>query len=146
MSYFDIKTLLPALLHVEDRTSMTFSLESRVPLLDYRIMELISSVPPNIKWKGGQTKHLFKRAIANIIPEKIMERKDKKGFPVPLANWMAGELKDFICDILLSQRARQRGVYRNDNIEVVVMSEGKYDRQTWGLLCMELWFQQFIDG
>jgi asparagine synthase (glutamine-hydrolysing) len=145
MTYFDMKTLLPALLHVEDRTSMTFSLESRVPLLDYRIVELMATIPPNIKWKGGQSKYLFRRAIETLIPTKVMNRKDKKGFPVPLSKWMQGELKGFVHDILLSQRARERGVYNVQNLEQAVMSGGKYDRQLWGLLCMELWYQSFID-
>lgn len=145
MTYFDLKTLLPALLHVEDRTSMSFSLESRVPLLDRRIVELVASIPPTIKWKGGQSKHIFKQAVANLIPEKIMTRKDKKGFPVPLSEWLNGELRDFAHDILLGRAARQRGIYNIPSLENTIGGEKQFGRQTWGLLCMELWFQKFID-
>lgn len=145
MTYFDMKTLLPALLHVEDRTSMSFSLESRVPLLDHRIVELMATIPPNIKWKGGQSKYLFRRAVETLLPGKVMNRKDKKGFPVPLSKWMQGELKGFTYDILLSKKARERGVYNMQNLERAVVLSGKYDRELWGLLCMELWYQRFID-
>jgi len=145
MTYFDMKTLLPALLHVEDRTSMAFSLESRVPLLDYRIVELMATIPPNIKWKGGQSKYIFRKAIETLIPSKVMNRRDKKGFPVPLSKWMRGELKGFLRDIIMSNKARERGIYSTKNFEQVVFSDGKYDRQIWGLLCMELWYQRFID-
>lgn len=54
MTYFDLKAQLPALLHVEDRTSMAASLESRVPLLDHRIVEFMATIPPNIKFAGGR--------------------------------------------------------------------------------------------
>ncbi len=144
MTYFDLKTLLPALLHVEDRTSMSFSLESRVPLLDRRIVELVARIPPTIKWGGGRSKHIFKRAVEHLIPEKIMVRKDKKGFPVPLSEWLKGELRDFSHDILLSDAARQRGIYNIPHLEQAISVEKQFGRQTWGLLCMELWFQRFI--
>ena len=146
MSYFDIKTLLPALLHVEDRTSMSFGLESRVPLLDRRIAELIASIPPTTRWKGSKSKHIFKRAVENLIPEKVVARKDKKGFPVPLSEWLADDLKDFVRDVLFSSNAKQRGIYNVHDLESFIASEQKFGRETWGLLCMELWFQRFIDG
>lgn len=145
MTHFDMKTLLPALLHVEDRTSMAVSIESRVPLLDYRIIELISGMPPTMKFKGGKTKHIFKRAIKNVIPSQILNRKDKRGFPVPLSEWYKGPLKDFISDILLSDKVKQRGIYNHKQISGLIEKEGKFDRQVWGLLCLELWFQTFID-
>src|SRR3989338_1776506 len=100
MTNFDIKTLLPALLHVEDRMSMGFSLESRVPLLDYRIAELAASIAPTIKFKGGQAKYIFKRAVKDILPEEILNRKDKMGFPVPFFEWCKGPLNNFVKEIL----------------------------------------------
>lgn len=146
MSYFDIKASLPALLHVEDRTSMAFSLESRLPLLDYRIAELMASVPPTIKYKGGMTKYLFKRAVRNIIPHEILERKDKMGFPVPLTEWYHDKIQDFVNTTLLSDRAEERGIYKLKKIENVLHSEKKFGRGIWGLLSLELWYQQFIDN
>jgi len=146
MTNFDLKTLLPALLHVEDRTSMSVSLESRVPLLDHRIAELVTRMPPTTRFKGGDTKRVFREAVRALVPKEIFERKDKMGFPVPLAEWFAGPLRDFVHDILLSTRARQRGLYRMDGVEALLSKERKFGRQLWGLLCLELWFRAFVDG
>jgi len=146
MTHFDMKTLLPGLLQVEDRTSMAFSLESRVPLLDYRIVELIASIPPTLKFKGGKTKHIFKRAIQNVIPKQILERKDKKGFPVPLTEWYKGPLKEFVYDHLLDKKIKERGIYNPDNIKILLDNEAKFGRQIWGLLNLEMWHRTFIDN
>lgn len=145
MMYFDIKGSLPALLHVEDRTSMAVGLESRLPLLDYRIAELLATIPPVIKFKGGKSKALFKKAIKNIVPQEILQRKDKMGFPVPLAEWYQGSLKDYVKEILLSDTTRQRGIFKPDQLEKVLQGENKFSRVTWGLLCLELWYRTFID-
>lgn len=146
MTNFDLKTLLPALLHVEDRTSMSVSLESRVPLLDHRIAELVTRMPPTTRFKGGDTKRVFREAVRALVPKEIFERKDKMGFPVPLAEWFAGPLRDFVHDVLLSARARQRGLYRMEGVEALLAKERKFGRQLWGLLCLELWFRAFVDG
>jgi asparagine synthase (glutamine-hydrolysing) len=146
MTYFDLKGQLPALLHVEDRTSMAASIESRVPLLDHRIVELMASIPPNIKFAGGQMKHLFKEAVENLVPPVILARKDKMGFPVPFTQWKNGVARGFVRDTLLSNRVRQRGIYNVAEVERVVENEQEFGRVVWGLLCLELWYRIFIDG
>jgi asparagine synthase (glutamine-hydrolysing) len=146
MTHFDLKTLLPALLHVEDRTSMSVSLESRVPLLDHRIADLVTRMPPTIRFKGGDTKRIFREAVRHLLPAEVFNRKDKMGFPVPLAEWSRGPLRDFLADVLLSSRARTRGVYRMTGVERLLDRERSYGRQVWGLLSLELWFRAFIDG
>ena len=146
MTHFDQQTLLPALLQVEDRVSMAVSLESRVPLLDYRIAELVASMPPTIRFKGGKTKHILNEGMATLLPEAILKRKDKMGFPVPLKEWWQGPLKDFISDTLLSKSCRERGLFNPEGLEKLLHKEGQYGRQVWGVLCLELWFRQFIDG
>lgn len=146
MTYFDLKGSLPALLHVEDRTSMSASLESRVPLLDHRIVEFMARIPPNIKFAGGRMKHLFKEAVRNTVPQPIFDRKDKMGFPTPLAQWTKGVARDFVRDILLSKNARERGLYDVSQIERVLDNEREFGRVVWGLLCLELWHRIFIDG
>lgn len=146
MTYFDLKGSLPALLHVEDRTSMAASIESRVPLLDHRIVEFMATIPPNIKFAGGRMKHLFKEAVRNTVPKKIFERHDKMGFPTPLAQWTKGVARDFVRDILLSDRVRERGIYNVNAIERAIDSEREFGRVVWGLLCLELWHRVFIDG
>ena len=88
MTHFDFKTLLPALLQVEDRVSMAHGLESRVPLLDHALVELAATIPADVKFKDGTMKHVFKQATRSLVPDAIAERKDKMGFPVPLHEWM----------------------------------------------------------
>jgi asparagine synthase (glutamine-hydrolysing) len=146
MTYFDIKSSLPALLQIDDRTGMAFGLESRLPFLDYRIVELIATVPPGIKFKGGRLKSIFRETIRNILPIKILNRKDKMGFPVPINNWFKNKLRDYIYDILLSKQALNRGFYKYKFIEDILTNKSPYNRIIWGYLCLELWFKTFIDN
>jgi asparagine synthase (glutamine-hydrolysing) len=145
MTNFDLKTMLPALLQVEDRTSMSVSLESRVPLLDHRIAELVTRMPPAIRFKGGDTKRVFREAVRHLLPETIFNRQDKMGFPVPLGEWSRGPLRNFLGDILLGDRARQRGMFQSQAVEQLVFKEQNFGRQVWGLLSLELWFRAFVD-
>ncbi|WP_347507200.1 asparagine synthase (glutamine-hydrolyzing) [Pseudomonas anguilliseptica] len=146
MTYFDLKGSLPALLHVEDRTSMAASIESRVPLLDHRIVEFMATIPPNIKFAQGRMKHLFKESVRSAVPQSIFDRKDKMGFPTPLTQWTKGVARDFVRDTLLSDRARQRGLYDVVAVEKALGNESEFGRVVWGLLCLELWHRIFIDG
>jgi asparagine synthase (glutamine-hydrolysing) len=125
---------------------MASSLESRVPLLDYRLTDLVASMPPGMKFKGGELKHILKRAIRGLLPESVMERKDKMGFPVPLHLWARGRSREFFTDILLSQRCRERGLFDLGQVEKLLSSEAAFGRQLWGLLNLELWYRTFIDG
>lgn len=146
MTRFDVLTLLPALLHVEDRTSMMISLESRVPLLDHRIVELSASMPPSYKFAGGQTKHILREAGQGLVPPDVLNRRDKMGFPVPLDVWSHAEpLHSFMRDTLLSPRALQRGWFQRQQIVHALESEQPFGRTIWGLLCLELWAEAFLD-
>lgn len=146
MTHFDQKTLLPALLQIEDRVSMAVSLESRVPLLDTRIVDLVTKMPPPLKFQGGKTKHILKKAVRSSLPEKILNRKDKMGFPVPLNEWMqGGVVRDFVADTLLSQCSLQRGIYKPEVLKSMLDSQGVGGRQLWGALSLELWHQAYID-
>ncbi len=145
MTHFDLKTLLPALLHVEDRMSMAVSIESRVPILDYRIIELASKMPPAMKFAGGKTKAMLIRSVKNILPQEIINRKDKMGFPTPINNWLAGDLKEYALDILTSQKAKNRGYLDIKNIEKEITQSGKFSRDLWGALNLEMWHRKFID-
>jgi asparagine synthase (glutamine-hydrolysing) len=147
MTHFDQKTLLPALLQIEDRVSMAVSLESRVPLLDTRIVDLVTTMPPPLKFQGGRTKHILKKAVRTLLPKPILERKDKMGFPVPLREWMkGGPVRDFVGDVLLGKASRERGIYRPTALEGMLGDQGVAGRQLWGALCLELWHQRFMDA
>lgn len=147
MLYYDAKAMLPALLQVEDRTSMAVSLESRVPLLDHRVAELFTTIPPGVKLNGGQLKYLYRKAIHNVIPPQIWQRTDKMGFPVPTNLWFRGELSGFVQEVLGSDRALSRGIIQPDALRAATDSggSGQFGRELWGLLCLELWFQAFVD-
>ncbi len=145
MLHFDMTTSLPALLQVEDRVSMSVSLESRVPLLDHRIVDFVASLSPAVKWKGGEMKYLFKQAIAPWLPAKVFQRRDKMGFPVPLQVWAKGKARDFFCDVLLSKQCKERGLFDIGVVETLINEEAAFSRVLWGLLQIELWHQQHID-
>ncbi len=145
MTSFDLQTFLPSLLHVEDRVSMANGIESRVPLLDKNIAELAAKMPPTMKFKGGKNKHIFVKAIHNLLPKEILNRKEKMGFPTPVNEWISGPSKSFALDILTSKKARERGVLNIPLIEKQISLEGNFTRDTWGALCLETWFQQHID-
>jgi asparagine synthase (glutamine-hydrolysing) len=147
MTHFDQKTLLPALLQIEDRVSMAVSLESRVPLLDTRIVDLVTTMPPPLKFQGGKAKHILKKAIRSLLPSSILERKDKMGFPVPLHEWMQkSPVRDFVGDVLLSRASLERGIYTPEALESMLSEYGVGGRRLWGALCLELWHQRFMDG
>jgi len=148
MTHFDFKTLLPALLHVEDRMSMAHGVESRVPLLDHPVVELAATIPADIKFQNGELKRLLKTAFADNLPGEILARKDKMGFPVPLTSWVKrrGVVREFILDQFRSERARTRFYFgRSFDVEKLVESEGEFSRNIWALLSLELWQQQFHD-
>ena len=145
MIHYDMVSSLPALLHVEDRVSMANSIESRVPILDRRIVELVISMPPVMKFKGAEMKYLLKKAVKDILPKTIYERKDKMGFPVPLHHWARNKAKSFFQDILLSKACQERDLFNMQKVEHLIEDENAFGRRLWGLFCLELWFQTFID-
>jgi asparagine synthase (glutamine-hydrolysing) len=145
MTHFDFKTLLPALLQVEDRVSMAHGLESRVPLLDHPLVEFAATIPSNIKFKDGTMKQVFKDAVRPVLPEVIVERKDKMGFPTPLTEWLKGEARDFVLDVFSSDVALGRELFNNRQVLEGLDREPKFGRKAWGLLCLELWQQEFHD-
>ena len=146
MTHFDFKTLLPALLHVEDRVSMAHGLESRVPFLDARVVEFAATLPADVKFKDGHLKHALKEAMRDVLPPAIVDRRDKMGFPVPLGEWINGELHDFVLDVFSSETARSRPYLAEDfDVRRLIEREGAFSRNLWGLFSLELWQQAFHD-
>jgi asparagine synthase (glutamine-hydrolysing) len=88
-----VRTSVPALLHYEDRMSMSRSVEVRVPFLDYRLVECLARVHPSEKFEGGWSKAIFRKAIVGLVPRQIQYRRDKKGFGVPEDDWMKHVLR-----------------------------------------------------
>lgn len=144
MTHFDLKSLLPALLHVEDRVSMGASLETRVPLLDHRIVEAVTRMPPIMRFRGACSKRVLRRVATGVVPQAILDRRDKMGFPVPFDDWFRREpVRSFVRDALLGATARSRGLWDVGCLEREMDASGRFNRKLWGLLNLELWLQQF---
>jgi asparagine synthase (glutamine-hydrolysing) len=146
MTRFDLMNGLPALLQVEDRASTAASIESRMPLLDHRVVDLVNRMPPRLKFQGGELKSALKRVARGIVPARVLDRKDKMGFPVPLHLWARGRSRDFIRDTLLSDRSRARGIFDVREVARMMDYEPAFGRRLWGMLNLELWFRTFIDA
>jgi asparagine synthase (glutamine-hydrolysing) len=145
MTHFDFKTLLPSLLHVEDRVSMAHGLESRVPFIDLDVIEFAATMPSDVKFKNGTMKHILRHSLADTLPPGLLNRTDKMGFPVPLTEWIKSDARDFVMDIFSSKKARERELVDNRLVLDELEQEGKYGRKIWGFLCLEIWQQQFHD-
>ena len=150
MLYLDTKIWLPDnLLMKGDKMTMAASLEARMPLLDYQLTEYAASIPSKDKIRPFKAKYLFKRAYADFLPETILTRK-KMGFNVPTGTWFREGQRNLITQLLLSERARDRG-YLNDAFVASLLRdhlEGKtnYQSQLFILASLELWFRVFIDS
>ena len=147
MLHFDLENSLPALLHVEDRVSMAWGIESRVPLLNHKLIEYISSIPENIKINPGNMKFLLKKTYKNQLPDEIMNRKDKMGFPVPLNHWIKNnELNQYFKDLMNNLKKRNLEYLNiSDHLIDMLDSGSSFSRQYWILMNIELWYQTFFD-
>jgi asparagine synthase (glutamine-hydrolysing) len=146
MVQYDLTASLPALLHVEDRMTSACGIESRVPLLDRRIVDLVASMPPGLKFRGAEMKYILKRAVGDLLPPVVLARKDKMGFPVPLHLWTRDGLSDFVRGVLTSRACRERGLFRAERVERLIAGEEPFGRRLWGLLNLEMWYRTFIDA
>jgi asparagine synthase (glutamine-hydrolysing) len=105
LMWHDLRSYLPALLHVEDRTSMAASIESRTPLLDYRLVELALRIPADLLFARNDPKPLLRRAVAPWLPREVVGRRDKKGFPTPLHWWQERPaLRELVLDLTIPGR------------------------------------------
>ncbi|WBY00723.1 asparagine synthase (glutamine-hydrolyzing) [Ramlibacter tataouinensis] len=148
MTHFDFKTLLPALLQVEDRMAMAHGVESRVPFLDHPLVEFAATIPADVKFQNGELKRLLKHVFAAKLPASIKERKDKMGFPVPLTLWLRrkGPAAEFVRDVFSSRAARERSyLARPVDLDHILSGQSVYSRNLWALLSLELWQQAFLD-
>lgn len=146
MTNFDFKTLLPALLQVEDRMSMAHGLESRVPFLDKKVVEFAATMPANVKFKSGNMKYILRESLKGYVPMEVMQRKDKMGFPTPFNLYVKNEAKDFVHDILTTDKARNRDLINNMTVLNKIENEGQFGRNIWGAFCIELWQRNFHDN
>ena len=141
----DVETYLPDDILVKaDRASMLHSLELRVPLLDHKLLELAFRMPTALKLKGGRSKWILRRALADLLPAPILER-GKQGFGLPLAAWLRGDLSGLVRDIFHDPRTRERGWLDPGGLDRLIASHGRGRRdlsgEIWLALVLELWFR-----
>jgi asparagine synthase (glutamine-hydrolysing) len=148
--YLDSKTYLPGdILAKVDRTSMAASLEARAPLLDHKLIDFVTRIPASLKMAGLETKHLFKRAVQDVVPTEILNR-PKQGFGVPIQEWINRQLRERIRETLMDQRTRQRGFVETGYVDLL-LDEHERERRDhssglWALMMLELWLRNFVDN
>ncbi|HSK64154.1 MAG TPA: asparagine synthase (glutamine-hydrolyzing) [Pyrinomonadaceae bacterium] len=131
-----------------DRASMAVSLEVRAPFLDPRVAEFAASLPCNYKLRGMKTKHILKKAVRDLLPS-FVTRRGKKGFGVPVAEWLKFNLRPLARDLLSPERVRRAGVF---NPDYVARLQDEHERGVanhrkllWTLLMFELWHESFVE-
>lgn len=147
--YVDIKTYLAEnILTKVDRMSMAVSLEARVPLLDYRIVEFALSLPPHLKLRRGQTKVILRRAMGGQLPETVLN-KPKQGFSIPLKRWLCGPLQPLMMDLLNVDVVRRRGYFQIETVTRWISEHlggrANHSHRLWGLMVFELWHRQVLE-
>jgi asparagine synthase (glutamine-hydrolysing) len=143
----DTRTWLPDdLLTKADKMTMATSVELRVPLLDFKLLEFAASLPTNFKATPWATKRILKAALRDSVPQAILERK-KAGFPVPYSRWLRNELKDLVCDTLLNRDCTLQTYFRKEAIRGVIERHQRGDecsQEVFSLLVLELWHKEFV--
>ncbi len=145
--HVDQKNYLPDDILVKvDRMSMRNSLEVRVPLLDHHVVELVNSMPVNLKMRNNSGKYLLKRLLAPHVPSETLGRR-KMGFGIPIKHWFRNELQPYAMDLLLSPNSRCTRYLARDAIADIIRGHGMgmrdFSRKIWSLLMFEHWCRAF---
>lgn len=148
INHFEYK--LEHLLKWEDRNSMWFSIEARVPFLDYRLVERTLPLRDDLIIRDGMTKYVLREAMKGALPEPIRTRRDKVGFETPEAEWFRTPLwKEYIEGLFSSEAFASRGLVEPDKVQDMyrkhLAREGNYSREIWKLIHLEKWYNHFID-
>lgn len=148
IQYVDVKTyLVDDILTKVDRASMAHSLEVRVPFLDHEVMEYAAGIPARYKLRRGEGKHLFKQALAGIVPSEILNR-PKMGFSIPLARWFRKDLKGMFEERVFSKNAFLDTLFHRAPIQQWWTQHQRgtrdYSYYLWALLVLECWGRRFM--
>lgn len=147
--YTDINTYLPECLTVKvDIASMANSIETRAPFLDHKLFEFTAKLPFRWKLHGLTTKYILKETFKGFLPKEITKR-GKRGFGIPLREWLKNEWKSYFVEVVLSKRAIERNYFRKETIKEM-LNEHLSDKRNhgyrlWALLILELWHRIYID-
>jgi asparagine synthase (glutamine-hydrolysing) len=145
-----MSTSIQTLLHFEDRNSMAHSIESRVPFLDYRLVEFAFSLPSEYKIHKHLGKYIHRESLKNMVPKEIMERKDKVGFLAPGEHfWLRNEMKPYMENLLDSSDFKNRSIYNHQFIKEeykkYLNGNPAYANMLWQIMALEIWFKKFVD-
>jgi asparagine synthase (glutamine-hydrolysing) len=131
-----------------DRASMACGLEVRAPFLDAELVDFIQVLPPSFKFGRNQTKRLLKRAVARRLPQSILAR-PKKGFGIPVANWLRGPLAPLMERLLSQNRLARQGIFHPGEVaaRIAEHQSGQRDHRKplWTLLMFQLWFDHWME-
>jgi len=137
---------LPSLLRYEDRNSMAFSVESRVPFMDYRLVEFTLGLPETFIYHAGQRKYILRKAFKGVVPDNILERKDKMGFVSAEARWIREEGKDWFKNLSLEFSREMQDFIEFNKFAVYVnevqMGLGAFNFDIWRVICLGMWLRQ----
>ena len=125
-----------------DRASMAASLETRAPFLDHTLVEFLTKLPIDLKLRGLTGKYILKRAMRDRLPQQVIKR-PKKGFGMPVAKWVKGELRAFVRDAFAPERLKRRGLFNVDYVERLLDEHERgvadHRKLIWTLLMFEMW-------
>jgi asparagine synthase (glutamine-hydrolysing) len=141
--YVDIKTYLADdILTKVDRMSMAVSLEARVPLLDYHIVEFALNLPPSMRLNGMRTKAILRQGVKNFLPDVVLD-KPKQGFSIPMKQWLCNSLKPMMLDLLSMDSLRKHGYFNPKVISAWVQQHlaGRinHSHRLWALMVFQIW-------
>lgn len=132
-----------------DRASMAVSLEVRAPFLDHRVAEFAASLPLEYKLKGSNGKYILKKAVEKMLPKTITKR-PKKGFGIPIADWLKGKLNPLAHDLLARERLIKQDLFDNEYVEKLLHEHERgiasHHKQLWTLLVFQLWYDNFFES
>ncbi len=148
MQFLDINFYMAEdILTKVDRASMAVSLETRAPFLDPRVGQFAASLPLDYKLHGSKGKYILKKAVETLLPGEILHR-SKKGFGVPIAEWLKGTLNPLMHDLLAPERIRSQGIFEKDYVKRLISEHEKglasHHKQLWTLLVFQLWYNRFL--
>jgi len=130
-----------------DIASMAHSLEVRCPLIDQEVMQFAASLPGSMKIRGFSTKFLLRQVAQDLLPRRILTR-PKQGFGLPIDRWMREDLAPLSRDVLLDQRARERGILDPSAVEDILARQQRGEPrgfQIWTLMILELWYRECLE-
>jgi asparagine synthase (glutamine-hydrolysing) len=143
MNYYMAEDILTKV----DRAAMAVSLETRAPFLDPRVAQFAAALPLEYKLKGSNGKYILKKAVEDLLPQTILDR-PKKGFGIPIAEWLKGRLNSLMHDLLSPERLRDQGLFEPEYVQTLIREHetgrASHHKQLWTLIVFQLWYDNFL--